>query len=217
MRSYVNAKCVTQIAKLGIMTDTPGKRLIWARKTNTAYKTATEAAQAFGWPVSTYLGHENGDRVPSRKKAMQYARRYKIRWEWILEGEGSPTLKRRAVKVMGYVGAGAEVVTFEEDSTPLGEIELPADPPANAGALIVRGQSMYPRYFDGEGVIYTPGESSPDDLIGEECVVKLTDGRIYLKILRKGSRKNLYNLESYNAPLIEDQKLEWAAPIFQRI
>lgn len=88
MRSVVNAKCVTHFAKMLGMDelDTPGKRLKWARMNRTAYKSATAAAKAFGWPVPTYLGHENGDRVPKRSKAIRYAAAYKVPWSWILEG-----------------------------------------------------------------------------------------------------------------------------------
>ena len=48
----------------------PSERLRDARK-RAGYETATDAAKAFGWPPSTYLGHENGDR-PISKKARNY-------------------------------------------------------------------------------------------------------------------------------------------------
>ena len=70
--------------------DSPAKRLRFARERHGKYATPTDAARAFGWPVSTYLGHENGDRNPSRAAARRYGRAYHVRWEWILEGEGSP-------------------------------------------------------------------------------------------------------------------------------
>ena len=93
MRSRVNAYCVTQIAKIGPMSlETPSQRLKWARKQHGKYPSPTDAARAFGWKVSTYLGHENGDRNPSRATAKRYGRAYHIRWEWILEGEGVPSL-----------------------------------------------------------------------------------------------------------------------------
>jgi transcriptional regulator with XRE-family HTH domain len=66
--------------------NTPGKRLKWARESRTAYATATDAARAFGWKVSTYLGHENGDRKPSVQAAKKYGAAYKIPWAWILDG-----------------------------------------------------------------------------------------------------------------------------------
>jgi phage repressor protein C with HTH and peptisase S24 domain len=213
MRSVVNASCVTQDAKLWTM-DTIAKRLKWARERKFGKdSTATDVARERGWTVSTYLGHENGDRNPSRETAKKYARTFGIRWEWLLENEGSPTPKPTVEKrAAGHVGAGEQVITFDEgsDGDP---IELPPGAPPDLVPVIVRGNSMYPRYFEGEKLFYQPQPHDPDELIGRECVVKLADGRIMVKILRRGSRKRLYNLDSWNAPTIEDQKVEWATPV----
>ena len=195
-------------------TDTVAKRLQWARKNRSHYKTATEAARAFGWPVSTYLGHENGDRIPSRPTAKKYAARYKVRWEWLLEGEGQAVAKGGSIPVEGYVGAGAEFIPFEDNNAGLGDSPSVIEP--NSAAVIVRGESMYPRYFDGEHLYYIKEPRNPADLIGEECVLKLLDGRMFVKILRRGSKKGVFNLESWNAPTIEDQQVEWASPVTWR-
>lgn len=72
--------------------DSPAKRLKWARENRSSFTTASAAARAYGWPVPTYLGHENGDRIPSRAAAMRYAAAYKISWAWLLEGGPSPAL-----------------------------------------------------------------------------------------------------------------------------
>lgn len=207
-----------QHAKLrGMAFDTPDKRLKWAREQDGRYETATEAARAFGWPVSTYLGHENGDRTPSRETAKKYAKVWKVRWEWLLEGEGSPKSRNHAaMPIRGYVGAGAEFIPFPaNDADPgLGDAPLTVEP--NSEAVIVRGDSMYPRYFDGEYLYYINELRDPRDFLGQECVVKLADGRMFVKILRRGSTPKLFNLESWNAPTIEDQKVEWAAPVTWR-
>lgn len=70
--------------------DTPGERLKWARLNRTNFLTPTDAARAYGWTQSTYLGHENGDRIPSRRAAMKYAAAYRVDWHWILEGGPEP-------------------------------------------------------------------------------------------------------------------------------
>lgn len=194
--------------------DTVDKRLKWARLADGRYKSPTDAARAFGWPVSTYLGHENGDRSPSRPTAKKYAKAWKVRWEWLLEGDGPPTAKPGEIEVEGYVGAGAQYIPFDDANPGLGTTPMAIEP--DSGAVIVRGDSMYPRYFDGEYLYYTKEQRNPKDLIGEECVIKLTDGRRYIKILRRGSKNNLFNLESWNAQVIEDQAVEWAAPVTWR-
>lgn len=68
------------------MTD-PAERLRIARL-RAGYDTAKEAAEALGFPVSTYLGHENGSRGYPAKKAEIYARKFKVREQWLLYGVG---------------------------------------------------------------------------------------------------------------------------------
>jgi phage repressor protein C with HTH and peptisase S24 domain len=202
--------------------DTPAARLQWARRQHGRYKTASDAARAFGWPQSTYLGHENGDRNPSREAAKKYAKAYKVRWEWILEGEGQPYAGGRkpaeTTHAVGYVGAGAEVVPIDdhEPGAGLEEVDIPPGVPANAVLVIVRGDSMYPRYFDNEYLLYVRDDRPPNEFIGRECVVALEDGRIFVKVLRRGEN-GLFNLESWNAPLIENKAVQWAAPVMARV
>jgi transcriptional regulator with XRE-family HTH domain len=193
--------------------DTIAKRLEWARRQTKRWETPTDAARAHGWTVSTYLGHENGDRNPSRAMAKKYAKAYRVRWEWLLEGEGNPTPKGPPKGIVrGYVGAGAEVAPLNDDS--LGDqIDLPPGAGQDIIPVRVSGDSMYPRYFDGEYLFYLPEQRPPTEMIGRECVVSLADGRIFVKILRKGSGKGVFNLESWNAPPMIDQTVEWAAPV----
>jgi hypothetical protein len=68
-------------------------RLKWARRQK--YHTAKEAAAALGEEAGTYRAYE---REPGSSKhtaldhqhAFRFARRYGVRWEWLLLGEGSP-------------------------------------------------------------------------------------------------------------------------------
>lgn len=69
------------------MTD-PAERLRIARL-RAGYETGKDAALALGIPVSTYLGHENGSRGYTAKGAAFYARRYKVREQWLLYGVGA--------------------------------------------------------------------------------------------------------------------------------
>lgn len=198
--------------------DSFAKRLRWAREQHGVYKghgAPTAAAEAFGWKVSTYLGHENGDRTGARAATVKkYAKAYKVDWQWLLYGTGSP--KSRAddeTEIEGFAGAGVEFVPFEDNQPGLGRAPLKVE--KNSGVLIVRGDSMYPRYFDGEYIYYRKDHFNPEQLLGQECVIKLKNGSVYIKILRKGAGKK-FNLESWNAPLMEDQEVEWAAPVTWR-
>ena len=67
--------------------DNPAARLRIARL-RAGYETGKDAAEALGFPVSTYLSHENGSRGISAKRAEVYARKYKVREQWLLYGVG---------------------------------------------------------------------------------------------------------------------------------
>jgi hypothetical protein len=194
------------------------ERLVWARQ-SAGFETASAAAEALGVEVPTYIGHENGHRG-FKGRAEDYARKFKVDLAWLLTGRGKPRNgNSRSISAQGYVGAGAEILPFDDHNIgeDLDEIDVPPGLPADAVLVIVRGDSMYPRYFDNERLFYVRRDLNPSDLIGRECVVRLEDGRMFVKILRRGAGDGYFNLESWNAPLIEDVAIEWAAPVLARV
>jgi hypothetical protein len=96
------------------MTD-PAERLRIARL-RAGYETGKDAAEALGFPVSTYLGHENGSRGISAKKAEIYARKYKVREQWLLYGVGPGPGTENS-------GETAEIVDIIEHLPPLRRAE----------------------------------------------------------------------------------------------
>jgi transcriptional regulator with XRE-family HTH domain len=65
------------------------------------YKTAAEAARAFGWNVNTTSSNENGNRTYSRTAAERYATAYRVNLEWLLTGKG---------EMKGRDPEGAEII-----------------------------------------------------------------------------------------------------------
>lgn len=63
------------------------ERLVAARK-QAGYTTAAEAAEALGVAYPTYAGHENGASGFRADKGDLYARRFKVRFEWLMRGAG---------------------------------------------------------------------------------------------------------------------------------
>jgi len=51
------------------------------------------------------------------------------------------------------------------------------------------------------------------DLIGQLCVVGLTDGRVLIKQVQRGRGEGLYTLHSATEKPIADVKIEWAARV----
>jgi len=185
----------------------PHDRLRQAREA-AGFATAADAARRFGWPAVTYRHHENGTRGFKRDAAIRYARAFRVSPEWLLFGTGGP--EKKGIPLVGYVGAGSEVFPFD-DGGALDEIAPPPGVGPDAVAVKVKGNSMWPRYSEGDVLIYE-GHLTPDDANGRECIVALEDGRKFVKNLRRNP-DGTFDLESWNHPPIRSVVIEWAAEI----
>lgn len=192
--------------------DSPARRLRWARQQHGQYPTPTDAAKAFGWTVSTYLGHENGDRNPSRAAAKRYARAYRVRWEWLLDNEGAAAIKP-VVKVVGYVDADSRVKFY--DGSKIRDCgELPPNVGVATVALEVLGGSMR-GVADSGWLFFYDDEKKPAsrELVGKLCVVSLKNGDVLIRVLQLGRKRGRYDLESPTEPTLRDQEVTWAARV----
>lgn len=116
------------------------------------------------------------------------------------------------IAIVGYIGAGGEVIFNEFESD-----DYAPRPPAISGkleALVVRGDSMLPKYKDGDIIyIQKSHDGVLDDYLNEDCAVRLRSGETYIKQLIKGSEPKRFTLLSLNAPPIVNVEVEWATPI----
>jgi len=94
----------------------PAERLRIARL-RAGFSSAKDAAEAMSFPVSTYLAHENGSRGITAKKAEIYARKFKVREQWLLYGVGPGPGDPQDD------GPGAEVVDLVKRLPPLRQVE----------------------------------------------------------------------------------------------
>lgn len=124
------------------------------------------------------------------------------------------------IPVVGYVGAGAEVnpIDDHEKGGGIEEIEVPSglNLRGYVAARII-GDSMYPRYFDGEIIVFKRDCDWLDEFYKQECVVMLEDGRAFVKTIERGSSNGLFTLISFNAPPILDVRIKWACPVYSRL
>lgn len=190
-----------------------GDRLRFARK-RAKFKSARAAALKFGWNPSTYASHENGQTAVPKIDAVDYGRAFKVSPAWILYEQG-PMEAQNTVKIMGRIGAGAEI-SPEMEQVPedgLEEIDLPFAVGLDAVAFEVSGTSMMPRYDPGAIVICSTTTRDPEDFIGDEVAVRTTNGKRYLKKLRRGSKRGFYNLESFNDEAIENVRIAWLGEV----
>lgn len=198
-------------ARMGVIADQERANRLKQTRIKAGYATNAEAARAMGVVASTYRGHDNGSRGFSSERAQKYARFFRISYEWLQTGKGDPSNDAPDANLVGLVGAGAEIfpaddAMLEAAPSPPGSWEVPE-------VLQVRGDSMYPAYNDGDLIYCKQRLNSPDDAIGLECMVKVEGGQRLLKRVSKGSKRRFFTLLSYNAPPIEDVRLEWAAPV----
>lgn len=203
--AQVNTLCVTSAVKGDFMD--MHTRLRDARE-KAGYADAASAARRFGWGQTTYRSHENGQRGYKLDKAIDYGRAFRVSPEWLLFGKGDNG--KRPVPLVGYVGAGAEMFSYD-DGGALDEIDPPPGVGPSAVAVMVRGDSMFPRYMSGDILIYDR-HTMLSDADGQECVVSLLDGRKFVKMVRVDGRGDV-TLESWNAPPLRQVHVEWVAKI----
>jgi phage repressor protein C with HTH and peptisase S24 domain len=133
---------------------------------------------------------------------------------WLLEGVGDPA-SGNLVKVVGRIGAGAEILPeFEQiPAEGLFEITVPFSIPDDSIAFEVEGEIMWPRYDSGDVIICWRQSEDAESVVGREAAVRTRDGRRYLKRVRRGASIGTYDLESHNAAPIRGVQIVWAAAI----
>jgi DNA-binding XRE family transcriptional regulator len=129
-------------------------------------------------------------------------------------GEQAVTQGRRAVTVVGHVGSDGQISLDENKAQGVPTIDAPVSEALSAVAIVVRGDSLYPVYQDGD-VIFYGLEASNDEqaFLGRECVVKLAKGPTLLKRVMRGSERGSYLLLSHNGSPVDNARLDWASPV----
>lgn len=125
-------------------------------------------------------------------------------------------LELNFIPIMGRVGAGAVIEPENEQVPPegLGEIELPFPISEETIAFEVSGDSMLPKYENGDVIVVYREQRHPlSSFYGEEAAVRLKTGERYLKTIERGKSANQVNLASFNAKAINGVKLDWIGEI----
>jgi repressor LexA len=125
-------------------------------------------------------------------------------------------LDLNSVPIMGRVGAGATIEPEHEQVPPegLGEVELPFPISEETIAFEVAGDSMLPKYENGDIIVVFREQRHPiSSFFGEEAAVRLKSGERHLKTVERGKSASLVNLTSFNAKPINGVRVEWIGEI----
>lgn len=194
---------------------TRGERLKQAREGY--FKSARSAAIAMSIPVATYNAHEHaqqkGGRDYSPEEAQRYADKFGVRSDYLLMGTpGDPPARDASptIPVIGYVAPGDRVHFFPESE--IQQVRLaPGAAAANwNAALELRNNPDYHlwlAFFDDARRPLTPS------MVGQMCVVALSDDTIYLRRVERARHRGWYHLVTKNEAAITDVRPIWAARI----
>jgi repressor LexA len=125
-------------------------------------------------------------------------------------------LELNSVPIMGRIGAGAVIEPDIEQVPPegIGEVQLPFPIPEDILAFEISGDSMSPKYENGDVIVVYREQRQPlASFYGEEAAVRLKSGERYLKTIERGKSPSTVNLTSFNAKPINGVKLDWIGEI----
>jgi phage repressor protein C with HTH and peptisase S24 domain len=186
------------------------------------HKTQRDLAEFLGLSASRITEMLDGGRQVKSQEALKMADFLEVPVERVLEIFHGDLPARRARKfaLIGYVGAGGQVIYLDDFALGAGmeeDLEPPPnlDPAKSWAVLEVRGDSMYPQLESRWYIWYTRDRDGVgDDCLNRLCVVCLADDdRVLVKKIRRGSAADVHTLESVNAAPLYDRRLKWASPI----
>lgn len=190
------------------------ERLRRARR-QAGFETAADAAQEYGWAVSTYSGHENGSRCLRADVARKYAQRFRVSPEWLLFGRGAPE-ETRPTENETPPTDGAGLVPVYDVEVSAGDGTLPADveaqvdqlafppgylrritsaPVRHLAIVTVKGDSMSPTLREGDVVMI---DTTKRSLGYDGLFVLRMDGALHCKRVNRGSKAGLVRILSDN-------------------
>ena len=163
-------------------------------------------AQRMGTTRSQLAKLERGERRLTEKWIERAAKALDVPMSMIIDVGTVP--------MVGFVGAGAELVYHHDGTGELDQVDAPPQAGAGMVAVQVKGDSMRGQVDDGWVLFYEDRrEPVTDDLLGQLCVVGLPDGRIMVKKLQRGQTAGLFHLYSSNSDPLFDQTVTWAAKV----
>lgn len=134
----------------------------------------TELAKIFNVAQNTLSNWENGNRMIDMATAVEIAKFFNVSVDYLLgrdETPSSPTSNGTWIPVLGKVQAGVPVEAIQ-DIIDYEDISNISKDPSEYFALQVKGQSMEPKFSEGDVVIVKKQDTAEDG----EIVIALVNG-----------------------------------------
>lgn len=184
--------------------------------------TREELAELVGTTETTIYRKERGIRGLQEDELDLYAQALHCRPEELV------SVALYEVPVVGTISAGGRVTIFDDlplikngkasesgDFVKCDFVNAPSGVhPAEARALTLADDAMEP-FLANDSIFYYKTQASEHipDLIGKRCIVKLKDGSVLYRVLKRGHSLGKYNLSFFNSKDMEDIELEWCTEI----
>ncbi len=189
------------------------QRLRAARR-RAGFASAAVAARTFGWSEVTYRAHENGLRGIRATVAEHYAAHLNVSLAWLLTGEGRQP-RRHHLDIAGEVGDDGSVRRRLRAGPPrpVFSVETPVAMSPQAIGFRIVGTALQPRYDPGDIVVCDRAGDPLSSLVGREAVVITSQGRGYLRIVRRVMRAGLADLQSVDGRVTRAVPVAWSAAV----
>lgn len=163
------------------------------------FKSVADAARATRLHPQNWADHEARRRQVKEHNAKAYAKQLNrvapelnLSWAWLLTGQEAAA--RRTIRLVGYVGGGAQVHAL--DAQELEFIDAPAGADDGDVAFVLRGASM-PPFRDGGYIVASP-VSDITAVLFRLAIVDLEDGTRWFKQVVPSSVPGCHTLISLN-------------------
>lgn len=124
-----------------------------------------------------------------------------------------PVLTSNAsIPILGRVWTTGRI-QGEREGDPVARAFVEVLPSPSSIAYQVLGNSMLPKFDNGDIVIVDRDGQDPATIIGMKAIVQIEGDGLYLRRINEGARPGLYDLESMSAPTMRNQRIEWASKV----
>jgi len=205
---------------------TTGERLKYIR-TELLRLTRAQIFEKHNLSVHTLLAWENGKIELTEKSIDKCIKIFAsenllVSKAWLLLGEGvAPTSIFEFNKYIDSLSTQQRISEIDDNILLMKEVEYFKSLTRNAIVILMASDDMLPLYAQGDyvGGRFRYGKDI-EYCIAKDCIIKTTDGAIYVRRLAKGSSNHSYNLVCLNPawqgnqePVLYNVKIDCAAPI----